>query len=227
MPSSVEVNLKTTRWPKTKIHFPNTGTLGRHGEPLASSSLDATSVCRSTRNGSGKRPSSRCADRPKSSQASTSVIRHSDAVVAQRGRNVSFEAKMLWLDLGSTHTEQRAGKELPADKATEESNRAVERDTAPTSSTRESTAICSCLKAERTSRHRPPTRKNCWGGSSYTELITTAIESSPQRRLSLAQIYEWIVKNVPYFKDKERYLSVQGWKVGVCCVNPKSVRSKQ
>ena len=48
---------------------------------------------------------------------------------------------------------------------------------------------------------------------SYADLITQAIESSPEKRLTLAQVYDWIVKNVDYFKDKAESSSSAGWKV--------------
>ena len=64
-------------------------------------------------------------------------------------------------------------------------------------------------------------RKNAWGNMSYADLITQGIESSPDKRLTLAQIYDWMVKNVPYFKDKGDSNSSAGWKVScehVYCV---------
>lgn len=57
-------------------------------------------------------------------------------------------------------------------------------------------------------------RRNAWGNYSYADLITQAIESSPEKRLTLAQIYDWMVRNVPYFKDKGDSNSSAGWKVG-------------
>uniref|UniRef100_A0A674PGB5 Forkhead box O6 a n=1 Tax=Takifugu rubripes TaxID=31033 RepID=A0A674PGB5_TAKRU len=45
-------------------------------------------------------------------------------------------------------------------------------------------------------------RRNAWGNQSYADLITRAIESSPEKRLTLSQIYDWMVRYVPYFKDK-------------------------
>uniref|UniRef100_A0A8C5XIR4 Forkhead box O4 n=1 Tax=Microcebus murinus TaxID=30608 RepID=A0A8C5XIR4_MICMU len=39
-----------------------------------------------------------------------------------------------------------------------------------------------------------------------------AIESAPDKRLTLAQIYEWMVRTVPYFKDKGDSNSSAGWK---------------
>ena len=48
---------------------------------------------------------------------------------------------------------------------------------------------------------------------SYADLITQAIESSPEQRLTLAQVYEWMVQNIPYFKDKGDSNSSAGWKV--------------
>ncbi|KFM62181.1 Forkhead box protein O3, partial [Stegodyphus mimosarum] len=57
-----------------------------------------------------------------------------------------------------------------------------------------------------------PTRKNPWGKSSYAELITKAIESSPEKRLTLSQIYDWMVRNVPHFSNQESSRSSVGWK---------------
>ncbi|CAF0822650.1 unnamed protein product [Brachionus calyciflorus] len=55
-------------------------------------------------------------------------------------------------------------------------------------------------------------RKNSWGNLSYAELITRAIESSAEQRLTLSQIYDWIIKYVPYFKEKFDRTSSAGWK---------------
>uniref|UniRef100_A0A8C6LF29 Forkhead box O1 b n=1 Tax=Nothobranchius furzeri TaxID=105023 RepID=A0A8C6LF29_NOTFU len=55
-------------------------------------------------------------------------------------------------------------------------------------------------------------RRNAWGNMSYADLITKAIDSSPEKRLTLSQIYEWMVKSVPYFKDKGDSNSSAGWK---------------
>lgn len=56
-------------------------------------------------------------------------------------------------------------------------------------------------------------RRNAWGNLSYADLITKAIQSSPDQRLTLSQIYDWMVQNVPYFKDKGDSTSSAGWKV--------------
>ncbi|KAL8186347.1 UNVERIFIED_CONTAM: Forkhead box protein O3 [Gekko kuhli] len=55
-------------------------------------------------------------------------------------------------------------------------------------------------------------RRNAWGNLSYADLITRAIESAPDKRLTLSQIYEWMVRCVPYFKDKGDSNSSAGWK---------------
>uniref|UniRef100_A0A914VBC1 Fork-head domain-containing protein n=1 Tax=Plectus sambesii TaxID=2011161 RepID=A0A914VBC1_9BILA len=57
------------------------------------------------------------------------------------------------------------------------------------------------------------TRRNAWGNMSYADLITQAIMSSPEKRLTLSQVYEWMVQNVPYFRDKGDSNSSAGWKV--------------
>uniref|UniRef100_A0A8D0CD50 Fork-head domain-containing protein n=1 Tax=Scleropages formosus TaxID=113540 RepID=A0A8D0CD50_SCLFO len=59
-------------------------------------------------------------------------------------------------------------------------------------------------------------RRNPWGNQSYADLISQAIESSPEKRLTLAQIYDWIVNSVPYFKDKGDSNSSAGWKNSIC-----------
>lgn len=66
-------------------------------------------------------------------------------------------------------------------------------------------------------------RRNAWGNLSYADLITKAIESTPERRLTLAQIYAWMVTNVPFFRDKGDNTSSAGWKVSSleywCCAD--------
>ncbi|XP_031232077.1 forkhead box protein O1 [Mastomys coucha] len=61
-------------------------------------------------------------------------------------------------------------------------------------------------------RKTSSSRRNAWGNLSYADLITKAIESSAEKRLTLSQIYEWMVKSVPYFKDKGDSNSSAGWK---------------
>lgn len=56
-------------------------------------------------------------------------------------------------------------------------------------------------------------RRNAWGNMSYAELITQAISSSSEQRLTLAQIYDWMVQNVQHFRDKGDSNSSAGWKV--------------
>lgn len=52
------------------------------------------------------------------------------------------------------------------------------------------------------------------GHPSYVELITQAINSSPEKRMTLSEIYDWMVANVPAFKDQRYLHSSSGWKVG-------------
>ncbi len=62
-------------------------------------------------------------------------------------------------------------------------------------------------------KQKNSSRRNAWGNFSYADLITQAIQNSPEKRLTLAQIYEWVVENVPYFSDKGDSASSSGWKV--------------
>ncbi|KAJ8345414.1 hypothetical protein SKAU_G00296070 [Synaphobranchus kaupii] len=70
----------------------------------------------------------------------------------------------------------------------------------------------SSVAAAAAQRKSSSSRRNAWGNMSYADLITKAIESSPEKRLTLSQIYDWMVKSVPYFKDKGDSNSSAGWK---------------
>lgn len=70
------------------------------------------------------------------------------------------------------------------------------------------------LAAQQTPR-KASSRRNAWGNLSYADLITKAIESAPDKRLTLSQIYDWMVRSIPYFKDKGDSNSSAGWKVRV------------
>ena len=48
---------------------------------------------------------------------------------------------------------------------------------------------------------------------SYMQLIRMAINSSPQQRMTLREIYQWIEMQFPYYRQGNH----QGWKVCVCC----------
>jgi len=55
-------------------------------------------------------------------------------------------------------------------------------------------------------------RRNPWGNLSYADLITQAIQSAPDRRQTLSQIYDWMAANVPYFSERNENSSSTGWK---------------
>lgn len=82
----------------------------------------------------------------------------------------------------------------------------------PVGSSPSAAAAAAAAAAQRKSSS---SRRNAWGNMSYADLITKAIESSPENRLTLSQIYDWMVKSVPYFKDKGDSNSSAGWKVGL------------
>ncbi|KAG7267604.1 hypothetical protein CRUP_011435 [Coryphaenoides rupestris] len=81
---------------------------------------------------------------------------------------------------------------------------------AATSSATAAAAASSCILGG--PRKSSSSRRNAWGNMSYADLITKAIDSAPDKRLTLAQIYDWMVKSVPYFKDKGDSNSSAGWK---------------
>ncbi|KAL9978756.1 hypothetical protein ACROYT_G016311 [Oculina patagonica] len=68
---------------------------------------------------------------------------------------------------------------------------------------------------------------NPWGKGSYSDLITMALMSSPERKMTLDEIYRWISVNIPYFRNKGDEISSSGWKNSIrhtLCVRQKFVR---
>ena len=59
----------------------------------------------------------------------------------------------------------------------------------------------------------PYGRKNPWGPFSYAQLITQAICSQPDQRMTLNQIYEFLISNFPYFAERRSHQKSAGWKV--------------
>jgi len=55
-------------------------------------------------------------------------------------------------------------------------------------------------------------RRNPWGSYSYADLITQAIQSAPDQRLTLSQIYDWLTTNIPFFKERADVSTSAGWK---------------
>jgi len=55
-------------------------------------------------------------------------------------------------------------------------------------------------------------RTNKWGKCSYKALIIEAIEQSPQRKMTLNEIYDWIVSNIDFFMGEGATNSSAGWK---------------
>lgn len=76
-----------------------------------------------------------------------------------------------------------------------------------------SSSPTSSLNGTSSSLKKNTSRRNAWGNMSYADLITQAINGSPEKRLTLSQIYEWMVQNVAFFKDKGDSNSSAGWKV--------------
>ena len=64
-------------------------------------------------------------------------------------------------------------------------------------------------------KQKNSSRRNAWGNLSYADLITQAIKSSPDQRLTLAQIYEWLITNITHFREKSDNVSSLGWKVNI------------
>ncbi|XP_065344554.1 forkhead box protein O-like [Cloeon dipterum] len=55
-------------------------------------------------------------------------------------------------------------------------------------------------------------RRNGWGNLSYAELITKAILSSEDQRLTLSEIYDYLIRTIPYFAERSSPSASAGWK---------------
>uniref|UniRef100_A0A1I7RY46 Forkhead box protein O n=1 Tax=Bursaphelenchus xylophilus TaxID=6326 RepID=A0A1I7RY46_BURXY len=84
----------------------------------------------------------------------------------------------------------------------------------------------SLLESDANGGKKVTTRRNAWGNMSYADLITQAILSSPEKRLTLSQVYEWMVQNVPYFRDKGDSNSSAGWKMNNFLDQPTEFRGR-
>ena len=58
-------------------------------------------------------------------------------------------------------------------------------------------------------------KPNPWGEESYSDIIARALESAPDGRLKLNEIYQWFSDNIPYFRDRSSQEEAAGWKVSL------------
>ena len=63
-------------------------------------------------------------------------------------------------------------------------------------------------------------KPNPWGEDSYSDLIAKALESAPDGRLKLNEIYQWFSDHVPYFGERSSQEDAAGWKVGCDILGP-------
>ncbi|KAF1770099.1 hypothetical protein GCK72_001917 [Caenorhabditis remanei] len=55
-------------------------------------------------------------------------------------------------------------------------------------------------------------KPNPWGEESYSDIIAKALESAPDGRLKLNEIYQWFSDNIPYFRERSSQEEAAGWK---------------
>ncbi|XP_028838925.1 forkhead box protein O1-B [Denticeps clupeoides] len=142
---------------------------------------------------------------------SSSTSSPAPSVKQEQGSNVDFINNLSLLEEADDYAEERpislcqekCGHRLPQQHHHPQPNPQLphQQQVAPLSS-----------PAAAAQRKGSSSRRNAWGNMSYADLITKAIESSPEKRLTLSQIYDWMVKSVPYFKDKGDSNSSAGWK---------------
>ena len=59
----------------------------------------------------------------------------------------------------------------------------------------------------------PYGRRNPWGPFSYAQLITQAISSTPEKRMTLNQIYDYLTSHFSYFQQRKANDKSVSWKV--------------
>ena len=101
----------------------------------------------------------------------------------------------------------------PQSKLQSNSSETVKSENQPSSSASRGNKQTDSTNVPKSKLNAP--RRNAWGNMSYADLISQAIESTSDKRLTLAQIYDWMVQHVPYFKDKGDSNSSAGWKNSV------------
>uniref|UniRef100_A0A095A3P1 Forkhead box protein O6 n=1 Tax=Schistosoma haematobium TaxID=6185 RepID=A0A095A3P1_SCHHA len=57
-------------------------------------------------------------------------------------------------------------------------------------------------------------RRNPWGSETYSDLISVAIRSYPDKQATLQQIYDFIITHYEYFRERSDPTSSAGWKTG-------------
>jgi len=65
--------------------------------------------------------------------------------------------------------------------------------------------------------HVTQKKPNPWGEESYSDLILKALQSAPEGRMKLNEIYQWFVDQVPYFRQRSGQEEASGWKVVTFC----------
>ncbi|CAO4362310.1 unnamed protein product [Caenorhabditis nigoni] len=55
-------------------------------------------------------------------------------------------------------------------------------------------------------------KPNPWGEESYSDIIAKALESAPDGRLKLNEIYQWFSDNILYFRERSSQEEAAGWK---------------
>ncbi|PIC52628.1 hypothetical protein B9Z55_002654 [Caenorhabditis nigoni] len=62
-------------------------------------------------------------------------------------------------------------------------------------------------------------KPNPWGEESYSDIIAKALESAPDGRLKLNEIYQWFSDNILYFRERSSQEEAAGWKVRDICMS--------
>lgn len=62
------------------------------------------------------------------------------------------------------------------------------------------------------SHHRQSSHTPNLHSKTYSELICEAIEHSPKKRLTLSEIYKWMIENVPHCRENAEQAWNLGWK---------------
>ena len=62
-------------------------------------------------------------------------------------------------------------------------------------------------------RRKVPVRRNAWGTLSYVQLISNAILSTDDKRMTISEIHDHISRSDEYFAKRKDIQAAEGWKV--------------
>lgn len=117
-------------------------------------------------------------------------------------KNISSTSKIQKVDISSNNDApwMQHSMSFPMNNSEEDLNQDTKQNKITTSSSTNTPPTLVDMRVEKNTEGKPP--------YSYATLIKYAIERSPGNKLTLSQIYQWVIDHYPYYGS-----AGSGWKV--------------